>query len=161
MKPTKFHYPNWANEVAEQIGMHRANNNRKLDKAQPKYVRPDKYHVLGALGEIVFLIYLSTMGKKYEANVLFGDKPVVGYDVIIEDKYLVDVKTIGKDTRFLSVGTREHKKIGKDITHYAFMKMHGQNVCDIYRCEKKEVESWQIGTTKWENEVKEYFKFNL
>ena len=161
MKPTKFHYPDWLNQVAKVMGTHRTNSCINLQKEKPEYIRPSEYDVTGALGELIFLTYLTTIGTKYEANLLFADNPVIGYDVKVEDKYLIDVKTIGKDTRFLSVSTKSHKKDAKEITHYVFIKLHGQNVCDIYRCEKKEVESWKIGKTTRTNGISEYFKFTL
>ena len=161
MKPTKFQYPDWLNEVAEYSARHRIDSCKELDKEKPEYIRPDIYNVIGSLGELIFFLYLSVKGIKYQASKLFSDIPIVGPDVIVEDKFLIDVKTIGKDTKFLSIGLKPHQKVGKNITHYVFINLHGQNVCDIYRCEKKEVESWEIGKTTRKNGISEYYKYNL
>lgn len=161
MKPTKFYYPDWLNEIAEMSAKHRINSCKELDKAKPEYIRPDIYNVIGSLGELIFFLYLEINGKKYKTSKLFSDIPIVGADVVVEDKYFIDIKTIGKETRFLSIGLKPHHKVGKNITHYVFIKLHGQNVCDIYRCEKKDVESWEIGKTTRKTGISEYYKYNL
>ena len=160
MTPTRFSYPEWINEVGHHIGMHRNNNNRKLDLAKPQYVRDDKYHIIGATGELIFLLYLETKGLNYQSNILLGDKPVVGYDVIVEN-LKVDVKTHQVKTKFIAVGLREHQKVGKDIDIYTFVKLLGNNTCDIYRCKKSEVENWKIDTTQWENETKSFYRYDI
>jgi len=161
MKPTKFQYPDWLNEIAEMSGKHRFNSCLKLCEKKPEYKRPVEYDIRGSLGELIFNQYLFSKGKKHKTNKFFSDNPEIAYDVIVEDEYFVDVKTISKEGRFLSVGLTPHHKVEKHITHYAFIKLHGQNVCDIYWCKKKDVESWEIGKTTRPNGISEYYKFNL
>jgi hypothetical protein len=160
MTPTRFSYPEWINEVGYQIGMHRNNNNRKLDIAKPQYVRDDKYHIIGATGELIFLLYLENKAIKYESNTLFNDNPVIGYDVLVEN-LKVDVKTQQVETKFISVGLREHQKISKQIDFYAFVKLLGNNTCDIYRCKKSDVETWKIDTRQWKNETKSFYRYDI
>ena len=106
MKPTKFYYPEWLNEIAEMSAKHRIESCKELDKEKPEYIRPDIYNVIGSLGELIFFLYLEINAKKYTTSKLFSDIPIVGADVIVEDNYFIDIKTIGKDTRFLSIGLK-------------------------------------------------------
>jgi hypothetical protein len=160
MIPIFFQYPEWINEIGYQLGLHRANNNRSLDAAAPQFKRPDKYHIIGATGELIFLLFCQMNKMQHESNILFGDKPIVGYDLILfvnNQKYFVDVKTQGIETKKLSVGVPEHNKKDKFISTYVFVKLLGNNTCNIYRCKKSDVNLWQIAEKKWEFTTKQFY----
>jgi len=160
MIPIFFQYPEWINEIAEQMGKHRANSMRKLDELNPKFIRPDNVHKIGATGELIFLLFCQMNNYIYESNKLFSDSAVVGYDVIMISnnlKHFIDVKTQNIETTMLSVGVPEHHKKEKLITSYVFIKLLGNNNCNIYRCKKSDVDSWQIGEKKWEFTTKQFY----
>lgn len=164
MKPIYFEYPEWINEIAYQIGLHRVNNNRKLDESAPQYKRPDKYHIIGATGELIFLLFCQMKNFNYESNILFGDRPVIGYDVIINSqnqKHYIDVKTQAIETTRLSVGVPEHNKKEKLITMYVFIKLLGNNSCNIYRCKKSEVDNWNVASKQWEHTIKHFYYYEI
>jgi len=156
---SKFKYPNWVNEIAHNVGMHRSENNRKLDERKPEYVRPDEYSINGAKGELLYNIYLWLNNIDHKANVLYGDGPVPEYDVIVQGVYYVDVKTIGIDKKNFSVNYDAHHKTIKYITHYVFIKLHPNNECDIYHCKWWDIESWEVGTKTRPNGTTSKFYF--
>jgi hypothetical protein len=159
MIPIKYKYPNWLNEIAQHIAINRINNNKELNKKYEKYVRPDEYNIIGALGELIFLVYLTTKEVNYESNILFGNVPVIGYDVKIDNKYFIDIKTTSKS--FLSVNKESHHKENKEITHYVFIKLNENNFCDIYKFNKNEIENWEIGKKIRTTGTSEFYLYKL
>jgi hypothetical protein len=146
---TKFKYPDHLHAEAVNIGMHRAENNRKLDERKPEYKRPDEYNVRGALGELIVNEYLKTKGKNYIPNSFKGDKPLAEHDVLVDYRFKIDVKTIAKHTKVFSVNYDAHNNPKKHVTHYVFVKLLGNNECDIYACQKKYIDNcdlWEIET---------------
>jgi hypothetical protein len=151
---TKFKYPDHLYAEAKKIGMHRAENNRKLDERKPEYKRPDEYDINGALGELIFFYYLDTENISYIPNEMYGDKPLPEYDVIVGNR-LIDVKCVQKQTKKFAVNCKAHNKVEKKITHYVFVKLHPNNECDIYGCMKEDITFWKKETRSW---TPHYFK---
>jgi len=151
---TKFKFPDHLHKEAEEIGMRRAENNRKLDERNPEYVRPDEYNVNGALGELIYNEYLKSIGKNYIPNSFKGDKPLPEPDVLVDYRFKIDVKAIAKHTKIFSVNYIAHHNPEKHVTHYVFIRLLGNNECDIYSCQKKEIDDrklWRIETTTRKN----------
>jgi hypothetical protein len=147
---TKFKFPNHLHKEAEEIGNQRQNNNKELNKRKPEQVRDVSYNVTGALGELIYNEYLKTIEKNYIPNSFKGDKPLTEPDVLVDYRFKIDVKTIAKHTKIFSVNYDAHHNHKKHVTHYVFIRLLGNNECDIYSCQKKEIDYrklWVIETT--------------
>jgi hypothetical protein len=158
---TKFKYPNWVNEMGEKIGENRDNTCKQLNEKNLNQVRPKSFNVVGGMGEVIYLLYLFKNDIEHEANLLFGNKPIVEHDVIVKKEYFIDVKGIRVDGEFFTVNKEAHEKVDKYITHYVFVKLHANNECDIYRCAKEEVDSWQEVTKILPNKATSTFYSKL
>ncbi|MEI7669590.1 MAG: hypothetical protein WCJ33_05880 [Pseudomonadota bacterium] len=160
MKNEKITYPEWINEVGMKIGMHRAESNRTSDINKPSNVRPDDYNVRGAIGELIFMIYLERNGYEYEFNKFFADAPVSDYDVVIDkdgDSYYIDVKCLSKETEILNVTFDAHNNNNKRVNGYAFVKLHGNNEASIYKFKKEEISDWEVMVKNRENGQSKFY----
>jgi len=146
---TKFKYPDHLHKEAEEIGKQRQNNNKELNKRKPEQVRDISYNIRGALGELIYNEYLKSIGKNYIPNSFKGDKPLPEPDVLVDYRFKIDVKAIAKHTEIFSVNYDAHNNPEKHVTHYVFIRLLGNNECDIYSCQKKEIDDrklWQEKT---------------
>ena len=154
MEGIKITYPEWVNEVGFKIGMHISESNRISDINKPSNVRPDDYNVRGAIGELIFMLYLERNGYKYEFNKFFADEPVSDYDVAIiknNEEYYIDVKCLSEKTEILNVTYDSHNNNNKRVNGYAFVKLNGNNEATIYKFKKEEISNWEVMYKNREN----------
>ena len=154
MEGIKITYPEWVIEVGMKIGMHRAESCRISDIHKPYNVRPDDYNVRGAIGELIFMLYLERNDYKYNFNKFFADAPVSDYDVAIEkdgNLYYIDVKCLSEKTEILNVTYDSHNNNNKRVNGYAFVKLNGNNEATIYKFKKEEISNWEVMYKNREN----------
>lgn len=145
MKHLQTDYPKILEPVAEVIGLQRIKANVELNKKVKRYQRGDKDPAIAKLGvlcELIFSYYLDENDIDHTLNKLLDDKPVVGFDIMINENAF-DVKGIptGKN-RFL-VNEEAHNK-NKGIDYYAFVRPNANYTADIWVYSKNEISSWEV-----------------
>lgn len=144
MKPKflkEFNYSNDLNEEAQIIGAARMESNKHLQSKG--YYLPLEYDVRGVLGELILLEFCRVNNIEYSEHILLSDKPVKEKDIILKGKHYVDVKCIGEETNVFSIKFKAHNHPNKYITDYFFVKLLGDNKCNIYCCPKLHVDYWK------------------
>jgi hypothetical protein len=143
MRHIETSYPPYIHEVSKIIGDLRVESNKELSAAVPKYSRGERESQVNALGvacEMIFSSYLTMQGVNHVVNKMLDDKPVVGYDILI-DGMAFDVKGVRPDRDMFLVNYEAHNK-PKGIDYYAFVRPSKFYKADIWIISKDEVSTW-------------------
>lgn len=143
MKEFETTYPEYINEVSEVLGKKRYEDSTDIRNSNVKYQRGDKeldIDILGIKGELIASHYLFSKNVNHKLSTLCGGVPVVGCDIMVNDKK-IDVKSVPHYGKLLLVDITAHHK--KPMDYYMFVKPSKNNRAKIWVIDYKEIGSWE------------------
>ena len=150
----KFNFPSSFWLIAEQIGYARSvmnKENNKINKRFDRGVKNKQVDVLGVLGELIAIEYLSQKNIDFNLANLLDFKSSKNADFILKGKR-IDVKT-NKYTRYshLLVNEEAHKKGLNKIDLYWFVYIIDKNTAEFYFVDYSNVSKWDCKLMKYTN----------
>jgi hypothetical protein len=150
----KFNFPSSFWLIAEQIGYARSvmnKENNKINKRFDRGVKNKQVDVLGVLGELIAIEYLSQKNIDFNLANLLDFKSSKNADFILKDKR-IDVKT-NKYTKYshLLVNEEAHKKGLNKIDLYWFVYIIDKNTAEFYFVDYSDVSQWDCKLMKYTN----------
>ena len=148
----KFKYPKSFWLIAEQIGYARGvmnKENNKINKRFDRGVKNKQVDVLGVLGELIAIEYLTQKNIDFNIANLLDFKSSKNPDFILKDKR-IDVKT-NKLTKYshLLVNEEAHKKGLNKIDLYWFVYIIDDNTAEFYFVDYDKVSQWNCKLMKY------------
>jgi len=148
----KFKYPKSFWLIAEQIGYARSvmnKENNKINKRYDRGVKNKQVDVLGILGELIVIEYLTQKNIDFNMANLLDFKSNKSADFILKDKR-IDVKT-NKLTKYshLLVNEEAHKKGLNKIDLYWFVYIIDDNTAEFYFIDYDKVSQWDCKLMKY------------
>jgi hypothetical protein len=113
---------------------------------------------LGIKGELIFSHFLHSRGVEHVLDTMLGGRPICDWDIKINEKFLVDVKTMRTDSTDFMINENTHKKKRGKITHYVFVRLTGKGSAEYYFFSTGEVDNWKIKDSRFSKIY--YFPFN-
>jgi len=150
----KFKFPSSFWLIAEQIGYARSvmnKENNKINKRFDRGVKNKQVDVLGVLGELIAIEYLSQKNIDFNLANLLDFKSSKNADFILKGKR-IDVKT-NKYTKYshLLVNEEAHKKGLNKIDLYWFVYIIDKNNAEFYFVDYSNVSQWDCKLMKYTN----------
>ncbi len=150
----KFNFPSSFWLIAEQIGYARGvmnKENNKINKRFDRGVKNKQVDVLGVLGELIAIEYLSQKNIDFNLANLLDFKSSKNPDFILKSKR-IDVKT-NKYTKYshLLVNEEAHKKGLNKIDLYWFVYIIDKNTAEFYFIDYSDVSQWDCKLMKYTN----------
>jgi len=150
----KFKFPSSFWLIAEQIGYARSvmnKENNKINKRFDRGVKNKQVDVLGVLGELIVIEYLSQKNIDFNLANLLDFKSSKNADFILKGKR-IDVKT-NKYTKYshLLVNEEAHKKGLNKIDLYWFVYIIDKNTAEFYFVDYSDVSQWDCKLMKYTN----------
>lgn len=150
----KFKFPISFWLIAEQIGYARSvmnKENNKINKRFDRGVKNKQVDVLGVLGELIAIEYLSQKNIDFNLANLLDFKSSKNADFILKGKR-IDVKT-NKYTKYshLLVNEEAHKKGLNKIDLYWFVYIIDKNTAEFYFVDYSDVSQWDCKLMKYTN----------
>ena len=150
----KFNFPSSFWLIAEQIGYARSvmnKENNKINKRFDRGVKNKQVDVLGVLGELIAIEYLSQKNIDFNLANLLDFKSSKNADFILKGKR-IDVKT-NKYTKYshLLVNEEAHKKGLNKIDLYWFVYIIDKNTAEFYFVDYSNVSKWDCKLMKYTN----------
>jgi hypothetical protein len=150
----KFKFPSSFWLIAEQIGYARSvmnKENNKINKRFDRGVKNKQVDVLGVLGELIAIEYLSQKNIDFNLANLLDFKSSKNADFILKGKR-IDVKT-NKYTKYshLLVNEEAHKKGLNKIDLYWFVYIIDKNTAEFYFVDYSNVSQWDCKLMKYTN----------
>jgi hypothetical protein len=150
----KFNFPSSFWLIAEQIGYARGvmnKENNKINKRFDRGVKNKQVDVLGVLGELIAIEYLSQKNIDFNLANLLDFKSSKNADFILKGKR-IDVKT-NKYTKYshLLVNEEAHKKGLNKIDLYWFVYIIDKNTAEFYFVDYSNVSQWDCKLMKYTN----------
>jgi hypothetical protein len=150
----KFNFPSSFWLIAEQIGYARSvmnKENNKINKRFDRGVKNKQVDVLGVLGELIAIEYLSQKNIDFNLANLLDFKSSKNADFILKGKR-IDVKT-NKYTKYshLLVNEEAHKKGLNKIDLYWFVYIIDKNTAEFYFVDYSNVSQWDCKLMKYTN----------
>tara|TARA_R100000781_G_C4067768_1_gene123411 strand:- start:158 stop:649 length:492 start_codon:yes stop_codon:yes gene_type:complete len=140
--------------IAEEIANARTRLNKSNRKNNPRFDRGNKNNyvdVLGVVGELIVLNYLTEKNIDYTMIKILNPYPSKEADFTVKNKR-IDVKT-NEDSKYKSVLVNEeaHKKgLGK-IDLYWFVYIIDKQNCEFYFADYNDVSKWDCKLMKYTN----------
>ena len=150
----KFNFPSSFWLIAEQIGYARSvmnKENNKINKRFDRGVKNKQVDVLGVLGELIAIEYLSQKNIDFNLANLLDFKSSKNPDFTLKGKR-IDVKT-NKYTIYshLLVNEEAHKKGLNKIDLYWFVYIIDKNTAEFYFIDYSDVSQWDCKLMKYTN----------
>tara|TARA_R110001592_G_scaffold355621_1_gene656466 strand:- start:107 stop:592 length:486 start_codon:yes stop_codon:yes gene_type:complete len=150
----KFNFPSSFWLISEQIGYARSVMNKENNKINKRFDRGNKnkqVDVLGVLGELIAIEYLSQKNIDFNLANLLDFKSSKNADFILKGKR-IDVKT-NKYTKYshLLVNEEAHKKGLNKIDLYWFVYIIDKNTAEFYFVDYSDVSQWDCKLMKYTN----------
>jgi len=150
----KFNFPSSFWLIAEQIGYARSvmnKENNKINKRFDRGVKNKQVDVLGVLGELIAIEYLSQKNIDFNLANLLDFKSSKNPDFTLKGKR-IDVKT-NKYTKYshLLVNEEAHKKGLNKIDLYWFVYIIDKNTAEFYFIDYSDVSQWDCKLMKYTN----------
>jgi hypothetical protein len=148
----KFKYPKSFWLIAEQIGYARGvmnKENNKINKRYDRGVKNKQVDVLGVLGELIAIEYLTQKNIHFNIANLLDFKSSKNADFILKGKR-IDVKT-NKLTKYshLLVNEEAHKKGLNKIDLYWFVYIIDDKTAEFYFIDYDKVSQWDCKLMKY------------
>jgi hypothetical protein len=143
-----FDFPVCLWSVAQELGVLRERSNEHLYETHPEYYRGnarkrDRVAVLGVLGELVARHHLCSHRANFTAAPLLAERPEVAADIVNYGARL-DVKAVPYYGRYLLVNEAAHRKAGKEVDLYWFLRIINQHQAEHYWAPFDEVSAWPV-----------------
>ncbi len=150
----KFNFPSSFWLIAEQIGYARGvmnKENNKINKRFDRGIKNKQVDVLGVLGELIAIEYLSQKNIDFNLANLLDFKSSKNPDFTLKGKR-IDVKT-NKYTKYshLLVNEEAHKKGLNKIDLYWFVYIIDKNTAEFYFIDYSDVSQWDCKLMKYTN----------
>jgi len=150
----KYKYPKSLWLIAEEMANARTETNKNNRKKNPRFDRGDKnkdVDVLGVVGELIVLDYLTEKNVDFTMIKLLNPYPSKEADFTIRNKK-IDVKAT-RHSKYSSVMVNEeaHKKgLGK-IDLYWFVYILNDSTAEFYFADYNDVSKWNCKLMKYTN----------
>jgi len=150
----KFKYPECFWIIAEQIGHARNVMNKENNKINTRFdrgVKNKQVDILGVLGELIAIDYLTKQNISFDLANLLDFKSSKNPDFILKGKR-IDVKT-NKYTKYshLLVNEEAHKKGFNKIDLYWFVYVIDKTNAEFYFVDYNDVSEWNCKLMKYTN----------
>ncbi len=147
-----YKYPKSLWVIAEEIADWRTTLNKRNRNNNPRFDRGEKNNyvdILGVVGELIVLDYLTEKNINYEMIKLLNPYPSKEADFTVKNKK-IDVKAT-ENSKYQSVLVNEeaHKKgLGK-IDLYWFVYILEKENCEFYFANYNDVSNWECKLMKY------------
>jgi hypothetical protein len=149
-----YKYPKSFWLIAEEMAEARTTTNKSNRKNNPRFDRGDKnkdVDILGVVGELIVLDYLTEKNIDFEMIKLLNPFPIKEADFTVKGKR-IDVKT-SRTSRYSSILVNEeaHKKGLNKIDLYWFVYILDDSTAEFYFADYPEVNDWDCKLMKYTN----------